>query len=410
MAVDLYDHQKKAVEKLRSGSVLCGGVGTGKSRTALAYFYTKVCKGKLPRRNSSTFVEPQKEISLYIITTAKKRDTKEWDSELSHFLMSVGDSGIPVTVDSWNNIKKYVDVANAFFIFDEQRVVGTGTWVKSFLKIAEKNEWVLLTATPGDRWIDYAPIFIANGYYKNITEFRKKHVIYNSFVDFPKIDKYVNTKKLEYLRDKTVVYMTYHKDATPHHSWVKVGYDEDLYTKTLDNRWDFRIGEPIENPSQLCYALRRIVNEDMRRLTALCHIFEKHPKIIVFYNFDYELERLRYFAGTIGTEFAEWNGHRHEPIPNSDRWLYLVQYTAGAEGWNCIETDTMVFYSQNYSYKTVVQSAGRINRLNTEFADLFYYHLVSDAPIDNAIRSTLKKKRTFNESAYAKTQFQSFRE
>ena len=70
---------------------------------------------------------------LYIITTAKKRDTLEWEGELSPFLLSTNpDVNLyqnKVVIDSWNNISKYKDITDAFFIFDEQRVVGSGTWV-----------------------------------------------------------------------------------------------------------------------------------------------------------------------------------------------------------------------------------------------------------------------------------------
>lgn len=402
MAVNLYDHQKKAVEQLRPGAVLCGGVGTGKSRTALAYFYTKICGGRVPRSGGSMYEAPAQNVPLYIITTAMKRDTLEWESELSNFgLSTVKKSPIDVVVDSWNNIKKYTSVKNAFFILDEQRVVGYGAWVKSFLKIAKSNRWILLTATPGDRWIDYAPIFIANGFYKNITEFRRKHVVYNTYLNFPKIDRYINTKELERHRRSVIINMSGDKYATPHHEWIKVGYSKEEYTNTLDSRWDFHKSQPIENASQLCYILRKIVNSDIRRLRAVQDVLKNHKKVIVFYNFDYELHNLRRFAETTGLTYSEWNGHKHEPIPETESWLYLVQYTAGAEGWNCVLTDTMIFYSQNYSYKTVVQAAGRIDRLNTPYADLYYYHLFSDAPIDRAIRAALKKKKVFNERAFA---------
>ena len=97
---------------------------------------------------------------------------------------------------------------------------------------------------------------------------------------------------------------------------------------------------------------------------------------------------------------AEWNGHNHEDIPKTSTWVYIVQYTAGAEGWNCIETDTIIFYSQNYSYKVITQSAGRIDRLNTPFTDLNYYHLYSMSPIDLAIKKAFDCKKDFNEKRF----------
>lgn len=394
----LYEHQRKALDKLKTGSILCGGVGTGKSRTALAYYHVKVCHGTMPKKSTRYFSRGDR-IPLYIITTARKRDSHEWEAECSPFLISK--EADDLVIDSWNNIKKYIDVEGAFFIFDEQRLVGEGAWSKAFLKIAKQNDWILLTATPGDTWMDYATVFIANGYYKNYRDFKNKHVVYNRFVKFPKIEKYVWTNRLERIRDELVISMEYTKEAIQHHEWVKVAYDSTVYDVALKNRWNIYNNEPVENISELCYLLRKIANSDSHRLTALDHILKNHPKAIVFYNFDYELENLRSYCEKVGYVYSEWNGHKHEELPTGDRWVYLVQYMAGGEGWNCIKTDTTIFYSQNYSYRMMIQASGRIDRLNTPFHDLYYYHIFCDAPIDRAIKQCLAKKKDFNERTFS---------
>lgn len=405
MAIELYDHQLSAVERLKNGAILVGGVGSGKSRTALAYFYLKVCEGSLEINGQGSFGPMKHPTDLYIITTARKRDTLDWEKECAPFCLtrdrtlSVHD--ILVTVDSWNNIKKYTNVKNAFFIFDEQRVVGYGAWTHAFLDISRQNKWILLSATPGDCWMDYLPVFMANGYYKSKNEFVKRHVIYAyGFTKFPRIDRYVETKRLERLRNDILVLMDYEKPTTQHHENLLCSYDRTKYRHVMRDRWNPYTDEPIQDVSGLCYTLRRVVNSDQSRIDILESLLKKHPKAIVFYNFNYELEMLRTFAQRIDILCAEWNGHKHELIPECDSWLYLVQYTAGAEGWNCIETDTLIFYSQNYSYKIMQQSAGRIDRMNTPFSDLYYYHLRSTAPIDLAIRKALDNKKDFNESRY----------
>ena len=381
MSVPLYDYQQDAVDRLKNGSILCGGVGSGKSRTSLAYYY-KVALTK----------------DLYIITTARKRDTKEWEDEVEPF-----DLKRKVTIDSWNNIGKYKDIVGAFFIFDEQRVVGYGAWVKSFLKITKANEWILLSATPGDTWQDYIPVFIANGFYHNKTEFAREHIIYSRFSKYPKIDRYVNEGKLLRLRRQILVTMDFKRKTVSHHEDVYVSYDIPLYKEVTRSRWDPYKNEPIPDASGLCYVWRKIVNTSEARQVALLEIFEKHPKLIIFYNFNYELDILKeMFGAYAGVQVAEWNGHKHESIPTGPSWVYLVQYTAGAEGWNCITTDTIVFYSQNYSYKIRQQAAGRIDRLNTPYTDLYYYHLKSRSGIDLAISKALKEKKKFNESKYVK--------
>ena len=377
--IALRDYQRDAVGRMKNGCILCGGVGSGKSRTALAYYGLKG-GGR----------------DLYIITTARKRDTKDWEGELSPFHFSC-----EVTVDSWNNVGKYVDAKGAFFIFDEQRVVGNGVWVKSFLKIARANKWILLSATPGDAWTDYIPVFIANGFYHNRSDFIREHVIYKPFTRYPQIDRYVNRGKLLRHRNDILVTMDFKRETTPHWEDVYCSYDVQRYKTIAKKRWNVWENEPIQNASGFCYALRRCDNSDGERLEKVLEITRKHPRVIIFYNFDYELEILRVASYGHGVKVAEWNGHKHEAIPQSKHWVYLVQYTAGAEGWNCTETDTIIFYSQNYSYKTMIQASGRIDRLNTPYSDLYYYTLKSRSGIDIAIGRALKEKRKFNETAFA---------
>ena len=399
--IQLYDYQKKAIKKMQNGCILCGDVGSGKSRTALAYYYL-LNGGKLNTDEYVTMKDPK---DLYIITTARKRDTLEWEGELGCFLLSVHDDvnyyHNKVVVDSWNNIKKYKEVKDAFFIFDEQRVVGNGAWVKSFLRIADTNDWILLSATPGDTWGDYIPVFLANHFYKNRTEFTREHIVYSRFSKYPKVDRYINTGRLVRLRNRILVNMEFERDTVAHHEDIFVDYDRIKYKEAGKTRWDPYKDEPIRDAGSLCYIWRRIVNEDPSRQVALLELFEKHPKMIVFYNFDYELEILKeIFSGIV--EVGEWNGHKHQEIPETGSWVYLVQYTAGCEGWNCIKTDTIVFYSQNYSYKVMHQAAGRINRLNTPFRDLYYYHLKSRSGIDLAISKALHEKKNFNERRFVK--------
>ena len=401
----LKDYQLDAVRKMKNGCILNGGVGSGKSITSLGYYYLRnggdisFLKGKGHKKMKN----PK---DLYIITTARKRDTMEWEKELGFYLLSVNPESSAysnrIVVDSWNNIKKYKDVKNAFFIFDEQRVVGYGTWTKSFLKIAKFNEWILLSATPGDTWSDYIPVFIANGFFKNKTEFCREHVIYSRFTSYPKIEDYRGTGKLLKLRRSILIDMNFKRQSIPHHEDIYVKYNVKEYKKITKERWDIWNDEPIINASGLCYALRRSVNEHDSRQLALLEIYEKHPRVIIFYNFNYELDILKKLYYGPDVAIAEWNGHRHDPIPKCENWVYLVQYTAGAEGWNCIATDTIIFYSQNYSYKIMKQSAGRIDRMNTPYKDLYYYHLKSRAGIDVAISKALRAKKNFNEKDFSK--------
>ena len=399
----LYDFQMAAVKKCRNGSILNGSVGSGKSRTGLFYYF-KEQGGWIEGSDYTPMRNPK---DLYIITTAKKRDSLEWDGELAHYRLSTNPETNyyknKVIVDSWNNIKKYADVQGQFFILDEDRVTGSGAWVKAFLKIAKHNDWVILSATPGDVWMDFWAVFVANGFYKNKTEFQREHIIYSRYTKYPQIDRYINIQRLERLRDRILIDMVVQRHTRPHHEDIYCSYDIPFYKDVFKKRWDPFKDEPIQQASSLCYILRRIVNTDESRQVKLLELLEDHPKAIIFYNFDYERDILLNLGYAEGTKITEWSGHAHQPVPTGDKWVYLTQYTSGCEGWNCITCDTIIFYSQNYSYKVMTQAAGRIDRLNTKFIYLYYYHLKSRSGIDLAISKALKEKKQFNENRWLKS-------
>ena len=407
--VDLYPHQQDAVNKLSNGKILWGGVGSGKSLTAAAY-YMKV----------------EADADVYVITTAKKRDSLDWEKEFAKFgvgkHLNATVAGA-LTVDSWNNIGRYGNVQGSFFIFDEQRLVGSGQWSSVFINIAKKNHWILLSATPGDTWLDYIPVFVANGFYKNRTEFKREHVVYNTYSKFPKVDRYTNVGRLVKLRNHLLVEMPYLRRTTRVENTVHVAHDRELLGKVVKERWHVYENRPCRDVTELFGVMRKVVNSDAGRLSEIRRLIGIHPRVIVFYNFDYELESLRSLAnpltseegsqqkntslcsGEAATSFAvaEWNGHKHQEVPTTDRWVYLVQYVAGAEGWNCIATNAMVFYSLTYSYKVWHQAHGRIDRLNTPYQTLFYYTLLSDSVVDQMVAKSLASKKSFNEAKFMRS-------
>lgn len=399
----LYDYQMDAVMRMRTGIILNGGVGSGKSRTSIFYYF-KECGGWI---DENGYVPPKEPKDLIIITTAQKRNLMEWEEELVPFLLYPDSEtkltryGNKILIDSWNNIKKYDNITDAFFIFDEDRVTGSGAWVKSFLKIAKSNDWIILSATPGDNWKDYEAVFIANGFFRNKTEYRREHLIYSNYGGYPKLEGYRNERRLIRLREKILVDMDFDRKTKAIHEDIFCTYDINKYKHVMKNRWDIYKDEPITQASGLCYVLRRVVNEDESRQVKVLELLEKHPRIIIFYNFDHELDILLSLAYPEGTAVAQYNGHRHDALPDTDSWVYLVNYTAGNAGWNCIKTNCIIFFSQNYSYKVMQQSSGRIDRLNTPYDELYYYHLKSRSGIDLAISRALTQKKKFNERKFA---------
>lgn len=394
MAINFFDYQKKAINQLRIGSILRGGVGSGKSITSLG-FYIKECGGSPFKDLPMT-----KPIDLYIITTPRKRDSLDWEKEAAQLMISkdpkLNIKGTLFIVDSWNNIGKYKDIKNAFFIFDEQKVIGSGSWVKSFIRITKQNKWILLTATPGDTWSDYIPIFVANGFYENRTQFISEHVVYNTFTNYPKIDRYVNEQKLEKLKQNILVEMEYEKKTVEHITRWVLPYDTEKFNSIYVNRWNPFKNSPVKTAAEACYLMRQVVNSDPSRIESILQLLEKHKKLIVFYNFDPELELLRTLKSKLEIPIHEYNGHIHEPIPEGNSWIYIVQYNSASEAWNCIETNAVILYSRNYSYKQTIQAMGRIDRQNTPFLNLYYYFFTSDSPIDKGIELSFNKKKNFN--------------
>lgn len=387
MDYNLYPHQQEALRKIKSGSILNGGVGSGKTLTSLVFY----------KQNFS-------DKKLYVITTAKKRDTGDWEEDAAKIGVTIE------VVDSWNNIKNYISIDNCFFIFDEQRVVGYSTWGKAFITICRKNKWILLTATPGDTWMEYMTVFIANGFYKNKTDFVDQHVEFDQWVKYPKIKNYHNVGRLMRYRQQVLIPMHFERNTKRHRKLINSNHDEELYNRIFKDRWNIFEDKPIENASEMLQSLRKIVATDEDRIFNAKFLMDIHDRLIIFYNYNYERDVLIQIANDLDKPYWEWNGHAHQELPDQDTWLYIVQYTAGAEGWNCITTNAILFYSMNYSYKITEQAEGRIDRLNTPYIDLEYYFLTSNSTVEKDIYKAIKTKQKFNESAWLKgrgIQFQS---
>lgn len=399
MKIQLTDYQVEAVAKMHNGCILRGNTGSGKTLTSLIYVFEKILNGSSPLYPGHEYVAPTFKIPVYVITTPMKRDSGDWTSESALVPL------ILTNVDSWNNIKKYENVKNAVFIFDESKVIGYGAWTKSFLKITANNAWMLLSATPGDTWIEYMPIFLANGFYKNKTEFEREHIMWSRFSKYPKVERYFNMSRLIRNRESIVIDMPDQRPTTQHHKDIICDFDPIMYSALSEDRWNIFENKPIRDISQLCYLLRKLINSDESRISAIESIFLRHSKVIIFYNFNYELQILRDWCDSTNIIYSEWNGHNHDQIPDTNFWVYLCQYTAAKEAWNCIETDCIIFYSQTYSYKAMIQSAGRIDRMNTSFMHLFYYHLISISPIETAIQASLKHKENFNEKKWIQNEY-----
>ena len=405
MTVTYRPEQIQAVRQLQNGSILAGGVGSGKTLTSLAWYLTSVCNAASFEKGGSLAKKKVKgSPTLYVITTAKKRDSLEWEEEAARLGLSTDPAcsftGSHIVVDSWNNIGKYSDREHAVFFFDEQRASGSGRWVKEFLKITRKNTWLLLSATPGDVWMDYLPVFMAHGFFRTRTEFMEDHVIFDRFAKYPKVKRYIGEAKLQRLRRSILVEMPVERHTTRERETVFCDYDRDLYKWVVKNRMDPWTEEPLKDAGGVCRILRKVVSDNDWRSEQAKRILSSNERVIVFYNYNYELDRILAVAESLGLPTAQWNGHRHDAIPAEPRWVYICQYTSAAEGWNCTSTDTVLFWSLNYSWRVTEQCEGRIDRLNTPYSRLKYYFLESHSSIDEAVRRSLSSKKVFNERVF----------
>ena len=405
MTVVYRPEQIQAVRQLQNGSILAGGVGSGKTLTSLAWYLTSVCNAaSFEKGGSLAKKKVEGSPTLYVITTAKKRDSLEWEEEAARLGLSTDPAcsftGSSIVVDSWNNIGKSSDREHAVFFFDEQRASGSGRWVKEFLKITKKNTWLLLSATPGDVWMDYLPVFMAHGFFRTRTEFMEDHVIFDRFAKYPKVKRYIGEAKLQRLRRSILVEMPVERHTTRERETVYCDYDRDLYKWVVKNRMDPWTEEPLRDAGGVCRILRKVVSDNDWRSEQAKRILSSNERVIVFYNYNYELDRILAVAESLGLPTAQWNGHRHDAIPAESRWVYICQYTSAAEGWNCTSTDTVLFWSLNYSWRVTEQCEGRIDRLNTPYSRLKYYFLESHSSIDEAVRRSLSSKKVFNERAF----------
>lgn len=407
--VELRDFQKDCVAQLRSGKVLAAGVGAGKSVMALYWYVSTQCRTRRSRNQVGELFRILKgSPDLVVITTAKKRDSGEWSEEFARFALKEGVNhgmgGVTVTVDSWNNIGKYVDAdRNTVFIFDEQRAIGHGAWSKAFVRIARSHPWIMLSATPADDWKDWCPVMVADGFYRNRTDFFRRHAIYSRYTTYPKITSWYDTHQLEVVRDRILVTCEVPRQTERHDIELGTGYNKTAVKTMMKERVDPETGEPFMNASQLCYAIRKVVNCDPSRMDMARDVFEDHGRVIVFYSLRAELELIHMAAGMAGiSEVGAYNGSTHDEVPTGNRWVYAVQYNAGAEGWNCTTCNTILFWDLPYSYRQLEQAKGRIDRLNTPYRNLFYYSMTSNAKIDLAIKRALRLKKDFNAAAFMK--------
>lgn len=406
--VQLRPFQVDCVKHLRSGKVLAAGVGAGKSIMSLYWYVTQCCAyDKSSNLNGELFKLKPSSPDLYIITTAKKRISQEWNDELLRFNLIAGSNShgmgnVYVTIDSWNNIRKYEGVKDAVFIFDEQRAIGSGVWAKAFVKIAKANKWLMCSATPADGWQDWCSIFIADGFHRNRTEFFRRHAVYSRFTKFPMITKWIDTDYLEKCRDAVLVTCTVPRDTERVWHDLTCGYDREAVKKAMKTRWNPETEAPFANANELVIYLRRLINTDKTRLSYASHVCKDHRRTIIFYSLNAELEEILKLESETGIKVYQFNGHKHDPLPEGSDWIYAVQFFSGSEGWNCTTTDTILYWSLPYSYKQFEQAAGRIDRLDTKYKILNYYVMKSFSPLDISIGRALSNKKDFNLRAFMK--------
>lgn len=126
-----------------------------------------------------------------------------------------------------------------------------------------------------------------------------------------------------------------------------------------------------------------------------------NDRLIVFYNFNDELEKLSRIAWENHRPVAVVNGKQKDLLPyeNAPDSITFIQYQAGAMGLNLQKANKIVYFTPPLSSELFEQSKKRIHRIGQE-KTCFYYYLTCKGSIEEKIYRTLAMRRDYTDKLF----------
>lgn len=147
---------------------------------------------------------------------------------------------------------------------------------------------------------------------------------------------------------------------------------------------------------QLCGAYS---NEKLKAFTDL--VESTNDRLIVFYNFNNELEQLKYVCDALERPYSVVNGTDKDlyAYDNFNGSITLIQYQAGAMGLNLQKANKIIYFTPPLSSELYEQSKKRIHRIGQQFS-CFYYNLICTGSVEEKIYKTLEMRKDYTEALF----------
>ena len=126
-----------------------------------------------------------------------------------------------------------------------------------------------------------------------------------------------------------------------------------------------------------------------------------NDRLIVFYNFNEELHKLRKIAEECGREigFVNGSGRSMYAYEECTDGILFIQYQAGAMGLNLQKANKIIYFTPPLSSELFEQSKKRIHRIGQD-KTCFYYYLTCKGSIEEKIYKTLAMRRDYTEALF----------
>lgn len=152
--------------------------------------------------------------------------------------------------------------------------------------------------------------------------------------------------------------------------------------------------------TKLLYSRMLCGHFNKEKLSAFEDLLEStNDRLIVFYNFNSELERLKEICEKFDKPTSEVNGAKHDltNYNDCDNSVTLVQYQAGSMGINLQLSNKIIYFTPPLSSELFEQSKKRIHRIGQNHP-CFYYQL--KCGIEEKIYGTLAMRKDYTDKLF----------